>query len=254
MPMPVWLQAGTWGLVAGSALVLGAAIAYFTPLSHRVVASVMGFGGGVLIAVLAFELIEEAHVHGGLGTAVLGAVGGAIAFSTANLLLSRRGAGDRKRCGHCVAQPTEAQVPGSGLAIALGALLDGTVEAIIIGLSLAIGPGVSMVAVVGFFVSNLPEGLSSAAGMKLAGRSATYIFGIWTGIAAISGVAAWAGYAISGSVPPAVVAALGAVAAGGLLATVAETMMPEAFDQAPEFIGLITVAGFLAGFALAKQG
>src|SRR5215211_2200358 len=105
MPMPVWLQAGTWGIVAGSALVLGAAIAYFTPVSHRVVASVMGFGGGVLIAVLAFEL------------------------------------------------------------------LDGTLEAIIIGLSLAVGPGVSVVAVVGFFVSNVPEGLSSAAGMKLAGRS-----------------------------------------------------------------------------------
>ena len=167
MPIPVWLQAGSWGLVAGSALVLGAAIAYFTPLPHRVVASVMGFGGGVLIAVLAFELIEEAHVHGGFGAAVLGAAGGAIAFSTANLLLSRRGAGDRKRCGHCIAQPTEAQVPGSGLAIAVGALLDGTVEAIIIGLSLAIGPGVSVVAVVGFFVSNLPEGLSSASGMKM---------------------------------------------------------------------------------------
>jgi zinc transporter, ZIP family len=254
MPMTVWLQAGAWGLVAGSALVLGAAIAYFTPLSHRVVASVMGFGGGVLIAVLAFELLEEAHVHGGFGAAALGAVGGAIAFSTANLLLSRRGAGDRKRCGHCVAQPTEAQVPGSGLAIAVGALLDGTVEAIIIGLSLAVGPGVSAVAVVGFFVSNLPEGLSSASGMKMAGRSATYIFGLWTGIAAISGVAAWVGYAIFGSAPPVVVAATGAVAAGGLLAMVAETMMPEAFDQAPEFIGLITVAGFLAAFALAKQG
>src|SRR5918992_482499 len=214
MPMPVWLQAGAWGLVAGSALVLGAAIAYCTPLPHRVVASVMGFGGGVLIAVLAFELLEEAHVHGGFGAAALGAVGGAIAFSTANLLLARRGAGDRKRSGHCVAQPPEARVPGTGLAIAVGALLDGTVEAIIIGLSLAVGPGVSAVGVGGFFVSNLPEGLSSASGMKLAGRSATYIFGLWAGIAAVSGVAAWVGYAILSSAPPAVVAIPGAVAAG----------------------------------------
>ena len=72
--------------------------------------------------------------------------------------------------------------------------------------------------------------------------------------AAISGVAAWVGYAFFGNAPPEVVAATGAVAAGGLLAMVAETMMPEAFDQAPELIGLITVAGFLAAFALVKQG
>ncbi len=252
--MPMWLQAAAWGLFAGSALVLGAAIAYFMPLSHRVVASVMGFGAGVLIAVLAFELLEEAHLHGGLEAAALGAVSGALAFSTVHVLLSRSGAGDRKRCGGCVAQPTEAQVPGSGLAIAAGALLDGVAEAMIIGLSLAVGPGVSTVAVIGFFVSNLPEGLSSASGMKMAGRSAAYIFGLWTTIAMTSGVAAWVGYVFFGSAPPVVVAATGAVAAGGLLAMVAETMMPEAFDRAPEFIGLVTVAGFLAAFALAKQG
>ena len=253
-PIPLWLQAGFWALVAGSALVLGAAIGYFTPLPHRVIASVTGFGGGVLIAVLSFELVEEAYVHAGSVPTALGFAAGAIAYSTANWFLSRRGAQERKRCGDCVEQPSEAEVPGSGLAIALGALLDGIPEALIIGLSLRTGGAVSTVAVVGFFLSNLPEGLSSAAGMRKAGRPVRYVMGVWTGIALVTGPAAVVGYALVGGLPPAVVAAIGAFAAGGLLALVAETMIPEAFDRAPEFIGLITVAGFLVAFVLAKLG
>jgi ZIP family zinc transporter len=252
--MPLWLQAGLWELVAGSALVLGAAIGYFAPLSHRIIASVMGFGGGVLIAVLSFELVEDAYLHAGFVPTALGFAAGAIVYSTANWLLSRRGAHERKRCGDCVAQPTEAAVPGSGIAIALGALLDGIPEALIIGLSLSTGGAVSTVAVVGFFLSNLPEGLSSAAGMRKAGRPVRYVMGVWTGIPLVMAPVAVVGYALVGHLAPAVVAAIGAFAAGGLLALVAETMIPEAFDQAPEFIGLITVAGFLVAFVLAKLG
>jgi ZIP family zinc transporter len=113
---------------------------------------------------------------------------------------------------------------------------------------------VSAVAVLGFVLANVPEGLSSAAGMRLAWRPVRYVLGVWTGIALVMGPAAVVGYALVGGLPPAVVAALGAFAAGGLLAQVAETMIPESFDQAPEFIGLITAAGFLAAFVLAKLG
>ncbi|MBA2448511.1 MAG: ZIP family zinc transporter [Chloroflexi bacterium] len=250
--VPLWSQAAFWGLVAGSALVLGAAIAYFTDLPHRLIAAIMGFGAGVLISVLSFELLEEAYTEGGFGPATAGFLGGAALFSAVNWYLSRRGAEHRKRCGGCVEQPAEADMPGSGLAIAVGALLDGVPESIAVGLSLADGGAVSAVAVAGFFLANVPEGLSSAAGMKQAGRSAGYIFGIWSGIAVLSGVAALLGYAVFGGFSPAVVAATTALAAGGVLATLAETMIPEAFDQAPHFIGLITATGFLVAFTLTQ--
>jgi zinc transporter, ZIP family len=109
------------------------------------------------------------------------------------------------------------------------------------------------VTVVAIFVSNLPESLSSSAGMKKAGRSAKYVFGIWIGIMVVSGVAAAAGYVAFRSVSPDAIAAITAIAAGGILAMLVDTMIPEAFETAYELAGLITVAGFLSAFVLSKM-
>ncbi len=111
-----------------------------------------------------------------------------------------------------------------------------------------------MVAIVAVFLSNIPEGLSSAAGMKKAGRSAGYVFGLWSGIAVICGVASQVGYSVFSSFSQEVIAATEAVAAGAILAMIADTMVPEAFEVAHDFAGMITVAGFLAAFVLSKFG
>jgi len=116
------------------------------------------------------------------------------------------------------------------------------------------GGAVSWVTVTAVFLSNVPEGLSSAAGMKRAGRSARYVFGVWGGIAVASGLAALAGYSIFGRFSAEVIAATTAVAAGAILAMLVDTMIPEAYEQAHDFAGLITVAGFLAAFALSRLG
>ena len=116
------------------------------------------------------------------------------------------------------------------------------------------GGTVSWVAVIAIFLSNVPEGLSSAAGMKRAGRSALYVFGPWSGIAIISGLAAFIGYTVFAGVSHEIIAATQAVAAGAILAMIADTMIPEAFALAHNYAGLITVAGFLAAFTLSKLG
>jgi ZIP family zinc transporter len=140
------------------------------------------------------------------------------------------------------------------MAIAVGALLDGIPESIAIGLSMLAGGVVSSVAVAAIFLSNIPEGLSSAAGMKKAGRTRRYIFGIWAGIAILCGAAAVVGYTLFRGASPETVAATTAVAAGAILAMLVDTMIPEAFEQAHDFAGLISVLGFLAAFALSKLG
>lgn len=239
-----------WGLVGGSAVLLGAVAGYRFRLSKRLIAGIMAFGSGVLISALAFELMDESYKKGGFDAVSIGFFGGAGLYTLANWLLARHGAKHRKRSGG--GQPSEAEQPGSGLAIAVGALLDGIPESIAIGVSLLAGGAVSWVTVIAVFLSNVPEGLSSADGMKQAGRSAAYVYGVWGAIALTAGLASLLGYAIFGHFSADVVAATMAVAAGAILTMLVDTMVPEAFAVAHNFAGLITVAGFLASFVLSK--
>lgn len=248
--LPIWLQAGLWGLLAGSALVIGALIGYFTRISHRAIAAVMAFGSGVLISALSFDLVEEAHERGGFVAAAMGFLAGASLFTFANWMLSRHGAAERKLSEH--QQPSEQEQQGSGLAIAIGALIDGIPEALVIGVSMLASKSVSIVAVVAIFLSNIPEGLSSAAGMKKAGRSKLYVFGVWGGIAVLNGVAAALGNVVFVGFSEQVIAATMAFAAGAILAMLVDTMIPEAFEIARNYAGMIAVVGFLAAFYLSK--
>ncbi|KUH81186.1 ZIP family zinc transporter [Mycobacterium sp. IS-1556] len=248
--MPGWLEAGGWGLVAGAALVLGALIGWAVRVPVRVVAGVMAFGAGVLISALAFDLMDEAERTGGLLATALGFLGGAVAYVAANAALARHGARHRKRSHD--RQPTEEQTSGSGAAIAIGALLDGVPESAVLGISLLGGQGVGLTVLAAVFISNLPEGLSSAAGMKQADRSARYVFGVWGAIAVISGISAMLGYVLLANASPALVAVITAVAAGAILAMIADTMVPEAFEEAHILTGVITAVGFLTAFAIER--
>jgi zinc transporter, ZIP family len=250
--MPVWLEAGFWGLLGGAALVVGAAIAWLVRVPQTVVAAVMAFGSGVLISAVAFDLMDEAADTGGLLPTAIGFLGGASAYLLANAALARRGAMHRKRSGNAAdeRQPSEDEQSGSGTAIAVGALLDGIPESVVLGIGLLGGGSVSASVLAAVVISNVPEGLSSAAGMKGAGRSARYVFGVWTTIAVLSGLAALTGYVALGSAPPEAVAVITAVAAGAILTMLADTMIPEAFENTRIWTGLIVTVGFLVAFAI----
>jgi ZIP family zinc transporter len=250
--VPGAVEAGLWGLLGGAALVLGALVAWTVRVPQVVIASVMAFGSGVLVSAVAFDLVAEAAGTGGLGPTAVGFLGGALAYVGANALLARRGARHRKRSGDMM--PSEDEQSGSGAAIAVGALLDGIPESVVLGLGLLGGGAVSPSILAAVFISNVPEGLSSAAGMKATGRRAGYVFGVWGGIAVASGVAALVGYLALGDAPPEAVAVITAVAAGAILTMVADTMIPEAFEQTRTWTGVITSLGFLVAFAIEQVG
>jgi ZIP family zinc transporter len=128
----------------------------------------MAFGAGVLVSAAAFELTEEAFRQGGRDATAIGLAVGALAFFGANSLVTRFGGGHRKRSGG-------QQQGGTAAALVIGSLLDGIPESAAIGISLLEGEGVGIAVVAAVFISNVPESLSAAVGLRAAGRSAAWI-------------------------------------------------------------------------------
>ncbi len=247
MSLPV--QAALWGLVAGGALLVGASIGYFLRLPAILASSVMAFGIGVLISALAFDLMDESFVMGGIWAATAGfAIGGTL-YALAGAALARAGARGRKLSG---AASGASRGAAASLAIAVGSLLDGIPESAAIGISLLDGEGVALVTVLAIVVSNIPEGLSSTIGMKKAGKSATYVFSIWIAITLACSLSAWLGYLVIGQMGPVIIAAAIACAAGAIFVMLIDTMIPEAFDEIHALSGPIAAVGFLLAFAASR--
>jgi CRP-like cAMP-binding protein len=137
---------------------------------------------------------------------------------------------------------------GAPLALFLGALLDGIPESVVIGSSYVSLDSFQFTFLVAVFLSNLPEAIGSAAGMKQAGFSTTRIFTLWGLLVVAGAVAAGLGNAFLAGAPPALLTLVGAIAGGGILAMVSSVMMPEAYEDGGPAVGLATIAGFLSAF------
>jgi zinc transporter, ZIP family len=248
--MPVWASAGLWGLLAASSLLLGAAVAFLLSMPRAVTAGIMSFGCGVLISAVAYDLLQDGFQEGGIWPIVAGSIAGSIAYAVADWLVSRNGAQHRKRSGDQQQKNGE----GGGLAIAIGSLLDGIPESVVLGVGLLAGKGVSVAMLAAIFLSNFPEGLSSASGMRRAGRSKGYVFGLWLVIVVLSALSSLAGAALLGGADPQLLATVDAVAAGALLTMIVNTMIPEAVDGDHKAAGLLAVAGLLVAFSLTNLG
>ncbi len=248
--IPVWGSAGLWGLLGASSLVAGAAVAYLVSLPRWLTAGIMSFGCGVLISAVAYDLLEDGYQEGGILAIVAGALVGSVAYAIADHIVSKKGAHHRKQSGNQQRQASK----GGGMAIAVGSLLDGIPESVVLGLSLLSGKGVSVAMLAAIFLSNFPEGLSSAVGMRNAGRSASYVFGLWITITALSGLSSLCGAAFLEGASPQLTAAVNAVAAGALLTMVVNTMIPEATEVEQKITGVLVVIGLLVAFSLSNLG
>jgi zinc transporter, ZIP family len=238
------VEALGWGLLAASSLVIGALLALARPINVRVTGLIMGFGGGVLISAVAFDLVAEALQRASGNSAVVaGMFAGCAVFFGGDVLIERMGGGDRK-------DARGAQSEGSPLAIVLGTVLDGIPESMVIGLTLYEGGAVGAAYLIAVFISNVPESVSSSAGLLASGWRRARILWLWAGIAAVSGLASLAGYRIFQDSSPDTVAFVLAFAGGAILTMLADTMMPEAYEHGGKLAGVVTTIGFVVAFVI----
>lgn len=236
------LEAFIWGAVGASALLVGALIAYLTTPSNKVIAIVMALGSGLLIGSVAFELIDEALLSAEVGLVGLYTLIGAATFTAGNWFLDKKGAGDRK-------DSEGAQESGSPLAIVFGSVLDGVPESFVLGLTVLQG-GVSVALLIGVMLSNLPEGMSSSAGLRAAGWPRSRVVWMWLAVIAVAAFSAAAGYALLDPTHGHTGAFAQGFAAGALLAMVADTMLPEAYDVEGGNTGSLVAIGFAISLML----
>jgi len=243
--LPTPFVAGLWGLIAASSLVIGAWIGVSMKIPRRYVALVMGFGAGALISALAFDLTEEAFKGGGTLPTALGLAAGAATYFIGDLLLERRQGRSGSAGGARSSGPKTA-----GLAIVLGALLDGLPESFVLGSTLLGGQGISLSLLAAIFLSNVPEGIAGGRDLLDEGRARGWIMRLWIVVVIASGLAAGLGNAVLAGAAPETVAVTQAFAAGAILTMLADTMMPEAFENGGNGVGLATVLGFALAFFL----
>jgi zinc transporter, ZIP family len=235
-------EAFGWGALGAAALLAGALIAYLLSPGRGVIAVVMALGTGLLIGSVSFELVDDALEHQDVAWVALMVLLGAAVFTVGDWLLRRRGGGERK-------DPEGAQAEGSPLAIVLGSVLDGIPESFVLGLTVLQG-GVSLALLVAVVLSNLPEGMSSSSGLKAAGWPRGRVVAMWSVVVFVSALASAAGYVMLDPASARTGALVEAFAGGALLAMLANSLLPEAYDVEGVFTGPLVVVGFAVSLAL----
>jgi ZIP family zinc transporter len=227
------LEALLVGLIASSALVIGGVAGAFWRPPRPLVAVALAFASGALITALAFDLFEESFNKGGVWLSGSGLLVGAAAFVAADELLDRHIEGGGV----------------SGFAILAAVTLDGVPENMALGVTLLEGTG-SLVLLVAIFASNLPEALGGAVGMRDQGRSGGFVILVWTVTALLLTAAVVVGSAALSNADDRLLSVLLAFAGGAVLASLADTLMPDAYREGGALVAFATAAGFFLSFMI----
>jgi ZIP family zinc transporter len=240
-----------WSGLAAATMLVGMALAYTGRVGLRATGLVMAFGAGALVSAAAYQLVLPAALAGRSSELAvgIGIFGGALTFYFADRWID--GLGGEQRL-----DLEGAQANGSGIAILLGSILDGVPESLVLGLSLARSPEVSLAFIFAVAISNLPQGLGGTMGMLTAGWARPRITRLWVAVCVLSAGAAGLGYLIGEFEPGATGALFNAFAAGAILVMLTDSMIPESFEHGGREAGLAVVSGFAlaVGIALLEMG
>jgi zinc transporter, ZIP family len=240
-----------WGLLVGGSLLLGAVVAVVLKLPERIAAVVTSFGGGVLVAAVAFELVPEADAEAGAWITALSLLAGTLVFVGADAWLTR----DpemmaMRRATHAAAagRPMHSEA-ARGEAIAAGLFVDGVPESIALGLTIAEGE-IGLALLVGIVVGNVVEAYGAAQPIAAGGHSKRFAVGLLGGIGLALAFATVLGGTVLTDAPSELIGGAQALAAGAVLAVVSISIIPHAFEEVSSRVATATVLGFVAGYLL----
>ncbi len=248
--------AAGWGLVVAASLLAGGLAAALLRLPERVAATATAFGGGILFAAVALELVPEADSGAGPVLTAAGLLAGTLIYVGADALLSRDpSTHEMRRMSHAAAagQPMGAAPERSqaarGESIAAGIFVDGVPESIALGLTIAEGDlGVALLA--GILLGNVVEAYGAAQPILAGGRSKRFALGLLGAIGLALAASTVLGGTLLADASAKLIGTTQAVAAGAVLAVITIAIVPHAFKQVSRSVATATVAGFITGYLL----
>jgi zinc transporter, ZIP family len=223
------LEALGWGLLAQSSLLLAGLLVCWVTVPTKVIGVLGGFGAGAMIAAVSFDLLPEAQVHIKPWQTGLWMMLGVAVFLVADQIVERRFGSDGA---------------GGAMGIVVGSVVDGVPESLILGIQVGIGVAISLSFVGAVFVSNIPQAIAPSADLAAAGWGPRRLGQLWLLVVLACGVAAALGFLgtdLLGSVQGERAAAL---AAGGLLAMLTNSLIPFSFERGGALAGAATALGF----------
>jgi len=252
-----------WGLATGASLVVGAVVAARTSLPPAVAEFVTAFGGGVLLAAIALELVPAADEAAGPAWTAAGLIFGTVVYVGADAWLTRDEARKlRRRAAHGMAagramddEASAIRAAGNharaarGESIAVGLFIDGVPESLALGLTIAAGEiGAALAA--GIAIGNVVEAYGAAQPIVTGGHSRSFAVGLLAAIGASLAVATIVGGTLLADAAPELVGTAQAVAAGAVFAVVSIQIIPHAFDEVSSEVAVAAIAGFTLGYLL----
>jgi zinc transporter, ZIP family len=223
------IEAFGWGLLAQSSLLVAGLLVCWVTVPTKVVGILGGFGAGAMIAAVAFDLLPEGEAHiKPWQTGVWMMVGVAV-FLVADGLVERR---------------FGSSGTGGAMGIVVGSVVDGVPESAILGIQVGTGATISLSFVAAVFISNFPQAIAPSADLAANGWSPRRLGQLWLLVVLACGVAAAVGFLgtdVTGAVQGDRAAAL---AAGGLLAMLTNSLIPFSFERGGTLAGAATALGF----------
>ena len=243
-----------WGVAVGASLVLGAGLAALLPLPKRVAATVTAFGGGLLLAAVALELVPDADRDAGPALTAAGLLAGTLLYVAADWWLARdrmmmavRRSAHAATAGRPMAMRSSDVMRGESIAVAL--FVDGVPESIALGLTIA-GGEMGIALLTGILVGNVVEAYGATQPIVAGGRTRRFAITVLTAIGGALALSTLLGGTVLAHASGEVVGTAQAIAGGAVLAVVSIAIVPYAFSEVNRLVATATVSGFITGYLL----